>query len=65
MGILQEELAEDIGSVPVCDRSGSERVGRDALACWNPETGLWELETVFQQASCQECLSETTIVWKR
>jgi len=43
MGILQDEVEGDVGAVPVCQTCGSERVAKDAWACWNPETGLWEL----------------------
>lgn len=62
MGILQDDVEDDIGSVPVCKDCGSERVAKDAWACWNPETGLWELENVFDQAHCHQCEAETTLV---
>jgi hypothetical protein len=35
----------------------------DAWACWNRETGLWELQTSFDQAYCQACEAETTLTW--
>ena len=47
MGRLQDDIVGDIGAVPRCATCGSERVVRDAWACWNPETGLYELETVL------------------
>ncbi|PWE34091.1 hypothetical protein DDZ14_02735 [Maritimibacter sp. 55A14] len=65
MGILQDDVIGDIGAVPVCKDCGSERVARDAWACWNAETGLWELETVFDECHCHVCEETTTLVWKR
>ncbi|WP_146345631.1 DUF3768 domain-containing protein [Falsiphaeobacter marinintestinus] len=65
MGNLQEAIESDIGSVPRCRTCGSERVAKDAWACWNPEFGLWELETVFDQEHCHQCEGETKFVWSR
>ena len=65
MGILQEEIEGDVGSVPRCQACGSERVARDAWACWNPESGLWELENVFDDAHCHHCEGETKLAWSR
>ena len=56
-------VAGDIGTVPTCKTCGSERVVRDAWACFNPASGLWELETVFDQEFCHKCESETGFVW--
>ena len=64
MGLLQESEAGDIGSVPFCRSCGSEQVARDAWACWNPETGLWELEQVFDDAHCHACEGSTKLDWK-
>ncbi len=52
MGILQGNVEEDVGAVPCCQACGSKRIARDAWACWNPESGLWELETVFGDGHC-------------
>lgn len=65
MVILQEDVAGDIGSVPRCKTCGSERIVKDAWACWNPEFGLWELETTHDQAFCQSCEATTELVWSR
>lgn len=65
MGVLQEDVVGDVGSVPTCRTCGSERVAKDAFACWNPETGLWELENVFDHEHCHQCEGDTTFVWKR
>lgn len=64
MGI-QDEIAGDIGSVPRCSTCGSERVVKDAWATFNPTTGLWELETVFDQEFCHQCEGETKFAWVR
>ena len=65
MGILQDEVEGDIGAVPRCKHCGSERVAKDAWACWNPETGLWELEHVFDHEHCHQCEDGTRLVWSR
>lgn len=64
MGIqAAADVAGDIGTVPTCKTCGSERVVRDAWACWNTASGLWELETVFDQEFCHKCENETGFVW--
>jgi|GEM_PF-6911353 len=65
MGVLQDDVEGDVGSIPRCQRCSSERIVRNAWACWNPQTGLWELEKVFGQAYCQKCEDKTTLVWSR
>lgn len=60
-----EEPVGEIGAVPTCKTCGSERVARDAWACWNAESGLWELENVFDQEFCHKCENETKFVWMR
>ncbi|MFD1156816.1 DUF3768 domain-containing protein [Roseovarius aestuarii] len=65
MGNLQDDVEGDVGAVPRCQCCGSERVARDAWACWNPESGLWELENVFDDAHCHKCEGETKLVWAR
>lgn len=65
MGHLQDDDVGDVGAVPRCKHCGSERVALDAWACWNPETGLWELENVFDDAHCHACEDATRLVWKR
>ena len=65
MGILQEDIAGDVGSVPSCRTCGSTRVTKDAWAGWNSEAGLWELETVLDQEFCHHCEAATTFVWRR
>jgi len=64
-GAQDSDMLSDIGTVPVCKTCGSERVARDAWACWNPQTGLWELETVFDHEHCHQCEGETHFVWRR
>lgn len=60
-----EDIEATIGSVPRCQTCGSERVVRDAWACWNPASGLWELEQVFDDAHCHACENAATLVWSR
>ena len=65
MGNIDQDIAGNIGTVPTCKTCGSERVVRDAWACFNPSSGLWELETVFDQEFCHQCENETSFLWKR
>jgi len=65
MSILQDEIAGDVGSVPYCPTCQSEDVVKDAWACWNPETGLWELENVFDDEFCKKCEVNIELAWKR
>lgn len=60
-----DETVGDIGSTPTCRTCGSQRVVKDAWASWNPVTGLWELENVFDQEYCHRCEGETHFVWTR
>ncbi|MEL7127910.1 MAG: DUF3768 domain-containing protein [Pseudomonadota bacterium] len=60
-----EDIEATIGSVPRCQACGSERVVRDAWACWNPASGLWELEQVFDDAHCHACEDAATLIWSR
>lgn len=64
-GELADEPLGEIGTLPVCSKCGSERVVKDAFACWNPETGLWELENVFDHEHCHQCEGETTFRWQQ
>ena len=65
MAILQEDIEGDIGAVPRCSTCGSERVVKDAWAVWNPEFGLWEVETVHDFARCHVCEEESKLTWAR
>jgi len=65
MGILQDDVEGDVGAVPVCQTCGSERVVKDAWACWNLETGFWELENFFDDEFCHQCEASCKIEWKR
>lgn len=56
--------AGTIGSIPVCKTCGSERVAREAWTCWNPQSGLWELENVFDNAHCHSCEGVTSLEWR-
>ena len=65
MGNLQDEIEGDVGAVPVCAACGSARVAKDAWACWNPDSGLWEIETVFDRGYCHVCEAEAAVRWRR
>lgn len=49
---------------PVCATCGSADILRDAWAGWNPLTGNWELDQVFDHAFCKECDGAATLAWK-
>ncbi len=63
MGIKEATTPETINSVPICRTCGSERVAKDAWACFNRESGLWELENVFDSEHCHQCEGETKLDW--
>ncbi|MFC6639894.1 DUF3768 domain-containing protein [Sulfitobacter sp. JBTF-M27] len=65
MTTKEEPGLDAIGTVPVCQRCGSERVVTDAWACWNREAGFWELEAHFDQAFCHGCEAATQLQWIR
>ena len=64
MGDLYDETEEDIGTVPTCETCGAERVVRGAWLCWNRSSGLWELETSFEEAHCLACAGPTQLAWQ-
>ena len=45
-----------------CATCGSENVRRDASAEWNAELQMWEIVTLYDNADCDECGSETNLV---
>lgn len=63
MNTNQAANAEAINSVPRCLRCHSERVVRDAWACFNRDSGLWELENVFDHTFCHQCEEDTKLEW--
>lgn len=63
MSTKEATTPETINSVPICGNCGSERVAKDAWACFNRESGLWELETVFDDEYCHACESNTKLDW--
>jgi len=44
-----------------CEHCGSTDVRRDADAAWNVEAQEWELVTVYDNATCEECGGETSL----
>ncbi len=65
MDDIDETIEGVIGAVPRCQTCGTERVVKDAWAVWNPEFGLWELETTLDQAHCHQCEGKTQLEWSR
>ncbi len=45
-----------------CRTCGSDDVRRDASVEWNVELQTWEIVTVYDNADCEVCGSETTLV---
>jgi Protein of unknown function (DUF3768) len=62
---LEDDVLCGIGTAPTCKACGSEHVSKDAWACWNPATGLWELETTFDHEYCHLCEGDTSFVWQQ
>ena len=46
----------------VCAHCGGTNVGRDAYAEWDEAAQRWTLGTVFDNADCQDCEGETSII---
>lgn len=65
MGDVLDDPLGGVGFVPRCKTCGSQRVAKDAWACFNPATGLWELETTFDQEFCHDCDAETKLDWEK
>ncbi len=65
MTTVPKEREDDVGNVPRCATCGSERVVKDAWACFNPEFGLWELEDTFDDTYCKTCEAQTTLIWSQ
>lgn len=45
----------------ICRYCGSDDVVRDACAEWCPETQQWVLRSVYDNADCNSCNSETKL----
>ena len=63
METKNDTTPETVNSVPICRTCGSERVAKDAWACFNRESGLWELENVFDHEHCHQCEGDTKLDW--
>lgn len=42
----------------VCPKCGSENVHKDAAAAWNAEAQAWELSSVHDSETCNDCGAE-------
>jgi hypothetical protein len=62
---VEDDELGGIGYTPTCKSCGSEHVSKDAWACWNPATGMWELETTFDHEYCHVCEADTSFTWQR
>lgn len=59
----KQTTPETINSVPICKTCGTEHVAKDAWACFNRESGLWELENVLSDAHCHQCDGSAKLDW--
>lgn len=63
---IDDDLTGQAGALPVCRHCGSSGVLRDAWASWNPETGHWELDQVFDDGYCRSCEATTKFFdWRK
>jgi len=46
----------------LCSACGGSNVLRDATVAWSIESKMWELASVQDQAYCEDCDGETTLV---
>lgn len=54
---------EAINTIPSCSTCSSNRVVRSAWSCFNPDSGLWELEALRDREYCHNCVATTQLVW--
>ncbi len=47
-----------------CATCGSDDVRRDASVTWDTELQMWEIVTVFDNADCEKCGGETSLIEK-
>ena len=47
-----------------CATCGSDDVRRDASVAWDTELQMWEIVTVFDNADCEACGGETSLIEK-
>jgi hypothetical protein len=48
----------------VCRWCGSENVRRDADVAWDVDQQRWELVAVYDNADCEDCEGETSLLEK-
>ena len=48
---------------PICKHCRSDNVGKDAIAHWDQEGQTWLVASVFDDAYCNGCGGETTLIW--
>jgi hypothetical protein len=48
---------------PICKYCQTDNVGVDAAAYWDQEEQEWMVATTFDDAYCNACGGETTLVW--
>lgn len=56
---------DGIGAVPICQTCGSEQIVKQAWACWNRDSGGWELEHTEDATLCRACDQPAAIHWTR
>ncbi len=47
-----------------CATCNSQDVRRDASVEWNTELQMWEIVTVYDNADCEDCGGETSLIEK-
>jgi hypothetical protein len=60
--MVEKAIQRNTAVKKVCAHCGSENVMVDAWAVWDFENQLWDLGTMFDDAHCDECGGETTIM---
>lgn len=51
--------------MPRCRHCGSDRISRDANACWDEETQAWELLATYDSQTCERCGADSNnlVLW--
>jgi len=64
MGTKKQPLWDMVGAYPVCRGCGSRKVVRDAWAEWSMASRDWQLKSIFDNFTCDNCGDQAPPDWK-
>lgn len=63
MGVKKRYLWDMVGAFPVCGSCGSKNIVRDAIAVWHIGNLEWQLRSISDHFTCDDCGSKATPDW--